>query len=241
MVPPPINPPLSSFEDFLHHGFTKVSTANELCDICLNPFRDNDPAVQILNISGCNHIFGHECISVWLAAHNTCPLCRAVLIQPTVSAPNPSHRRARVYAGRLVNTLSEAFNPRSTSTGDLINLQWVDVGTVDPDIDWDQERAYRRQVREQHRHRMALELEQQWRERISRVQQERVDVEVRVQEVAPREQRELGPPEVESVEAVDGSASEGIGEVLEAPRQRRHGVLRRWRRFVGRKLFGARY
>lgn len=241
MSTPENNPPLASYEVFLDHGFTEVSTTHDLCDICLNTFTNNDPAVQILNISGCGHIFGRECILVWLAAHNSCPLCRAVLIQPTVSTPSHTHRQARVHGGWLVNAFSETFNPRSTSTGDLVGMQWVDVTNIlDTGIDWNQERAYRRQVRDQHRRRMALEAERPYGGRNGPAEPQRVDLGRRVQEADPREEIEQHPAEARSIEAMDGSASEGVGEIFEAPARRRRGILRRWRLFVGRALFGIR-
>ncbi|OAL02264.1 hypothetical protein IQ06DRAFT_346852 [Phaeosphaeriaceae sp. SRC1lsM3a] len=220
MSAPETNPPLASFQDFLDHGFTEVSTTHDLCDICLNNFTNNDPAVQILKISGCRHIFGRECILVWLAAHNSCPLCRAVLIQPSASAPSHIHRQARVHGGWLVNAFSETFNPRPTSTGDLVGMQCVDVSVIlETGIDWNQERAYRRQVRDQHRRRMALEAERPYGGRNEPVEPRRIDLGRRVQEAVTREEREQHPAEAQSIEAMDGSASEGIGEVYDAPKK----------------------
>lgn len=242
MSAPETNPPLASFQDFLDHGFTEVSTTHDLCDICLNDFTNNDPAVQILKISGCRHIFGRECILVWLAAHNSCPLCRAVLIQPSASAPSHINRQARVHGGWLVNAFSETFNPRSTSTGDLVGMQWVDVRDIlETGIDWNQERAYRRQVRDQHRRRMALEAERPYGGRNEPVEQQRIDLGRRVQEAVTREEREQHPAESQSIEAMDGSASEGIGEVYDAPVRRRRGIRWRWRRCVSPALFGIRF
>jgi hypothetical protein len=245
------NSPLSSFEDFLDHGFTEVSIAQESCDICLHPFRNNDPAVKIRNISGCCHIFGRKCISVWLASNNTCPLCRAVLIQRTVSPPSPSRRRARVFVGNVANAFAEAFNPRSTSTGDLVGMHWVDLDNIiESDDAWNRQRAYRRVVREQHRRRMALELRRQWRERngphqeerfvaIERVGEAAPALEERAQQMAPlREEREESPAEAVTMEAVF-EPSEGFGEVLEPPTRRR-AFLERLKMFVNGKLSGRR-
>lgn len=188
---------------------------------------------------------------MWLASNNTCPVCRAVLIWPAVSPPSPSRRRGRIFAGNVANAFAEAFNPRSTNTGDLIGMQWADLDNIiAADDEWNRQRANRRQVREQQRRRMTLELRRQWRERNGPYQQERFFSDERVEEAAPapeervqqmaplRQEREELALEAETMEAVV-DRSEGVGEVLEPP-TRRHAFLRRLERFATGKLFSRR-
>lgn len=139
-----------------------------------------------------------------------------------------------------MDTLTEAFNPRSTSTGDLMGMQWVDVGNIiESDNAWNQERVYRRDVREQTRRHMALEVRRQWRERDIGIEQERVVVQEGVLEETPQLERDQGPVDAESVEAVH-APSEGVGDVFEPPPSRRRAILIKLKRFVGGELFGRR-
>ncbi|KAK9757650.1 hypothetical protein RND81_01G176800 [Saponaria officinalis] len=48
------------------------------CVVCLSEFRDED-MLQIMPI--CLHVFHANCISLWLATHFTCPICRASLLE----------------------------------------------------------------------------------------------------------------------------------------------------------------
>ncbi|THG23934.1 RING-H2 finger protein ATL29-like [Camellia sinensis] len=43
------------------------------CAICLSEFADDD-ILRLL--TACCHVFHQECIDLWLASHNTCPVCR---------------------------------------------------------------------------------------------------------------------------------------------------------------------
>jgi hypothetical protein len=49
------------------------------CAICYEAYSREDPAVQIRNVAGCNHVFGRRCLGLWIHAHNTCPTCRVEL------------------------------------------------------------------------------------------------------------------------------------------------------------------
>nr|GMC56255.1 E3 ubiquitin-protein ligase ATL15-like [Ipomoea batatas] len=48
------------------------------CAVCLNEFDDGKENLRLL--PRCCHVFHTHCIDAWLAAHVTCPVCRANLI-----------------------------------------------------------------------------------------------------------------------------------------------------------------
>ncbi|RLN40784.1 hypothetical protein C2845_PM01G17050 [Panicum miliaceum] len=53
------------------------------CAVCLSDFDDAGEKLRLL--PGCCHVFHAACIDVWLAAHVTCPVCRADLSDPAVA------------------------------------------------------------------------------------------------------------------------------------------------------------
>ncbi|KAG2540292.1 hypothetical protein PVAP13_9NG541100 [Panicum virgatum] len=53
------------------------------CAVCLSEFDDAGEKLRLL--PGCCHVFHAACIDVWLAAHVTCPVCRADLSDPAVA------------------------------------------------------------------------------------------------------------------------------------------------------------
>lgn len=52
------------------------------CAVCLSAFDDAGEKLRLL--PGCCHVFHAACIDAWLAAHVTCPVCRADLSDPAV-------------------------------------------------------------------------------------------------------------------------------------------------------------
>lgn len=50
------------------------------CSVCLGDYLADDKLQQI---PACGHTFHMDCIDHWLAAHNTCPLCRQSILAPT--------------------------------------------------------------------------------------------------------------------------------------------------------------
>jgi E3 ubiquitin-protein ligase ATL6/9/15/31/42/55 len=54
------------------------------CAVCLAEFAEDGEKLRLL--PGCCHVFHTACIDVWLAAHVTCPVCRADLADPAVAA-----------------------------------------------------------------------------------------------------------------------------------------------------------
>ncbi|KAL6199427.1 hypothetical protein ACLB2K_029211 [Fragaria x ananassa] len=66
------NLPLQSFSDFVSR---MEESAPELeCAICISAF---SPEEILRLLPNCNHAFHLQCIDVWLASHQTCPICRA--------------------------------------------------------------------------------------------------------------------------------------------------------------------
>ncbi|XP_062213737.1 E3 ubiquitin-protein ligase Os03g0188200-like [Phragmites australis] len=53
------------------------------CAVCLAEFDDGGEKLRLL--PGCYHVFHAACIDMWLAAHVTCPVCRADLSDPAVA------------------------------------------------------------------------------------------------------------------------------------------------------------
>ncbi|CAD6203893.1 unnamed protein product [Miscanthus lutarioriparius] len=53
------------------------------CAVCLSAFDDAGEKLRLL--PGCCHVFHAACIDAWLAAHVTCPVCRADLSDPAVA------------------------------------------------------------------------------------------------------------------------------------------------------------
>lgn len=43
-----------------------------LCVICMN-------VTRLTDIGSCSHQFCTSCVELWLAKHNTCPMCRCVV------------------------------------------------------------------------------------------------------------------------------------------------------------------
>ncbi|XP_062209287.1 E3 ubiquitin-protein ligase Os03g0188200-like [Phragmites australis] len=66
------------------------------CAVCLAEFGDAGEKLRLL--PGCCHVFHAACIDVWLAAHVTCPVCRADLSDPAVA--DAGHVLAAVLAAQ---------------------------------------------------------------------------------------------------------------------------------------------
>jgi len=65
---------------FLNIHTTPITCSSQECPICLEPYTGSEPAVRIINILGCQHIFGRTCLIDFLSnqpsASKKCPLCR---------------------------------------------------------------------------------------------------------------------------------------------------------------------
>ncbi|KAK9938118.1 hypothetical protein M0R45_014874 [Rubus argutus] len=70
---------IESFPVFLYSavkGLTEQSAPALECAVCLSEFGDSE---TLRLLPKCDHVFHPGCIDVWLAYHNTCPVCRANL------------------------------------------------------------------------------------------------------------------------------------------------------------------
>ena len=56
----------------------------ECCSICFEEFGDED--IQQCELT-CKNVFHTECINLWLASNNSCPLCRSNWITSTSDNP----------------------------------------------------------------------------------------------------------------------------------------------------------
>lgn len=66
---------------FLRRGLSIPANNKHLedgCSICLS---DYDTIMPPVSIAPCGHVFHRECILPWVARHNTCPMCRALLFR----------------------------------------------------------------------------------------------------------------------------------------------------------------
>ncbi|CAI5514413.1 unnamed protein product [Closterium sp. Naga37s-1] len=62
------------------------------CIVCLGEYNEGD-MVRVLD--ACHHMFHQDCIDAWLKAHNSCPICRTVLLPA-----RPAHTAAGADAGQ---------------------------------------------------------------------------------------------------------------------------------------------
>jgi hypothetical protein len=123
------NPPARTLKFCLENSFECLEPSTKIahnCCICLEDCHDDDYAVKVRNVSGCNHIFGYKCISMWLDTSNTCPMCRVELYRKPRPIPVMYHTLPH-WADRY----DSGINPRSTGTQDLTS--WLDSG-FDPAI-----------------------------------------------------------------------------------------------------------
>lgn len=66
------------FIDSLPRVPTKQIPLKEPCPICYEKFGDDEYPL-VAQLPHCQHRFDLQCISLWLAKQNTCPLCRDVV------------------------------------------------------------------------------------------------------------------------------------------------------------------
>ncbi|KAL6650065.1 hypothetical protein ACP70R_014289 [Stipagrostis hirtigluma subsp. patula] len=85
------------------------------CAVCLAEFDDGGEKLRLL--PGCCHVFHAACIDVWLAAHVTCPVCRADLSDPAVA--DAGHVLAADLAAQAETPAHTAVNvePSEPSSG----------------------------------------------------------------------------------------------------------------------------
>ena len=71
------------------------------CSIC------HEQLMQDVNILPCSHRFHNECIEPWITSHNSCPICRAPIVEedelaiPTMNYDQALEARVLARAARL--------------------------------------------------------------------------------------------------------------------------------------------
>lgn len=55
-----------------------MSTSSAICSICLEDYSNNNNKITR---TLCGHIFHKKCIFNWIKEHNSCPECRAEILQ----------------------------------------------------------------------------------------------------------------------------------------------------------------
>lgn len=56
---------------------TAFEETNTECPICYEVI-----TAKTRDVTSCNHMFHKKCLSMWLAAHDTCPCCREPILPP---------------------------------------------------------------------------------------------------------------------------------------------------------------
>ena len=79
----------------------------EECAICKDAFELNETAQRL----PCRHLYHKQCISPWLDAHNSCPVCRFEL--PTDDAEYEARRQQRCAAAKPSNNAAHCVNRRT--------------------------------------------------------------------------------------------------------------------------------
>ncbi|XP_004506471.1 RING-H2 finger protein ATL58-like [Cicer arietinum] len=67
------------------------SVKDTQCSVCLLDYQPED---RLQQIPACGHTFHMSCIDLWLASHNTCPLCRLSLLTTAKSVTETSDMQA---------------------------------------------------------------------------------------------------------------------------------------------------
>ncbi|KAF0918634.1 hypothetical protein E2562_025212 [Oryza meyeriana var. granulata] len=73
--------------DHAHRRRQDESSSSECC-VCLGTLEEGE---RCCTLAACRHEFHKECIYRWVAAHNTCPLCRHTASAAAGSSPVPPH------------------------------------------------------------------------------------------------------------------------------------------------------
>lgn len=88
-----INPlPSAPVAYYNNHDTNATCTTCTTCTICLSDITLSSNIQE----TRCGHVFHTECADIWLANHNTCPLCRQVLFSED-ELPVPAGRDASDY------------------------------------------------------------------------------------------------------------------------------------------------
>ncbi|XP_006651460.2 E3 ubiquitin-protein ligase Os03g0188200-like [Oryza brachyantha] len=92
------------------------------CAVCLAEFAEDGEKLRLL--PGCCHVFHAACIDVWLAAHVTCPVCRADLADPAVAAAGHVLAADLAVQAEMPNhTVVNVETPEPTTEKDPLPVQ----------------------------------------------------------------------------------------------------------------------
>lgn len=86
------------------------------CSVCLSEFQQGE---TLRLLPKCNHAFHIPCIDTWLRSHTNCPLCRAHIVNDTVSTPVVSVNRNPDN----LNTIASRPSDNSEIDTELGNIQ----------------------------------------------------------------------------------------------------------------------
>ena len=85
----------AEYENGNGNGHENYSNSS-VCSICTLEY---EPTQEVRSLDQCDHTFHIGCIDRWLSDHNTCPLCRAVVI-PTLSSQQDSRQLRTSHQNR---------------------------------------------------------------------------------------------------------------------------------------------
>ena len=85
----------AEYENGNGNGHENYSNSS-VCSICTLEY---EPTQEVRSLDQCDHTFHIGCIDRWLSDHNTCPLCRAVVI-PTSSSQQDSRQLRTSHQNR---------------------------------------------------------------------------------------------------------------------------------------------
>lgn len=86
-----------------------LEESDQTCIICYTDYNLPNPEDRVerpVRLPKCRHVFGHLCLSRWLADHTTCPHCRDRL-------PTETIRNRRAYQDAYARTLNRERNRRA--------------------------------------------------------------------------------------------------------------------------------
>ncbi|XP_021840489.2 E3 ubiquitin-protein ligase ATL15-like [Spinacia oleracea] len=103
------------------------------CAVCLSPYEEEE---TLRLLPKCDHVFHLLCVDRWLAAHTTCPICRAELVNTPYesarvdsSSDHEAENGPRVEVGvrreieddHIIDMIWRCY-----STGHLAQTDWVE-------------------------------------------------------------------------------------------------------------------
>ncbi|XP_040997579.1 RING-H2 finger protein ATL54-like [Juglans microcarpa x Juglans regia] len=87
------------------------------CSVCLNEFQENE---SLRLLPKCNHAFHLPCVDTWLRSHTNCPLCRANIVNESMTLDIVGHPPAS--ADQNLNNLDINEETQMTNSGNDVEL-----------------------------------------------------------------------------------------------------------------------